>query len=425
MKLIYRIALRLSLALLPLMALWAAVFYYAMIDQVNDDTDDVLENYSESIVMRMLSEQPLPQTGEGDYNSYTLTRVSEEYAARHPGYLFRDAEVYIAEQEEWEPARLLTTIFRSGDGAYYELIVSMPTFEKDDLLAAILQWVVFLYAMLLLIVLGVTTWVFNRSLRPIYRLLRWLDGYTLGGRNAVLADTTSIREFRRLHAAIVQTMQRAERAFEQQKQFIGNASHELQTPLAVLRGRMDWLLDHGALCEEAVGHVVSMQRTLAHAVRLNKTLLLLAKIDNNQFAQSVQVDIAALCREQVALCGELFAGRGIRTQVRLPDRFPASMNESLAEVLVSNLVRNAYIHSVRGASVEIYAEGATLAVVNDGRQPLDGERIFERFYQGSKREGSTGLGLALVRAVCNCYGLRAEYDFVEGRHRFRIVWPQP
>lgn len=76
MKLITRIALRLSLSLLPLMALWAAVFYYAMIDQVNDDTDDVLEKYSEMIIMRMLSDHPLPEKRDGNNNSYTLTRVS-------------------------------------------------------------------------------------------------------------------------------------------------------------------------------------------------------------------------------------------------------------------------------------------------------------------------------------------------------------
>ena len=99
------------------------------------------------------------------------------------------------------------------------------------------------------------------------------------------------------------------------------------------------------------------------------------------------------------------------------------MNETLAEVLVSNLVRNAYIHSACGAFIDVYTEGTTLVVENDGERRLDGDRIFERFYQGSKREGSTGLGLALVRAVCNCYGLRAEYDFRDGRHRFRIVRP--
>ena len=423
MKLITRIALRLSLSLLPLMALWAAVFYYAMIDQVNDDTDDVLEKYSEMIIMRMLSDHPLPEKRDGNNNSYTLTRVSEDYASKQTGYVFRDAEVYIAEQQEWEPARLLTTIFRSGDGAYYELIVSMPTFEKTDLLASILQWVVYLYAMLLLIVLGMTTWVFNRSLGPVYRLLQWLDGYTLGGRNEALPEASSIDEFRRLYAAVHQTMKRSEEAFEQQKQFIGNASHELQTPLAVLRARLDWLLDHAALEKEAVGHVVSMQRTLSHAVRLNKTLLLLAKIDNNQFADCVQVDLARVCREQVALCGELFEGRGLHAGVRLPERFTVLMNEPLAEVLVSNLVRNAYIHSACGAFIDVYTEGTTLVVENDGERRLDGDRIFERFYQGSKREGSTGLGLALVRAVCNCYGLRAEYDFRDGRHRFRIVRP--
>ena len=99
MKLITRIALRLSLSLLPLRALWAAVFYYAMIDQVNDDTDDVLEKYSEMIIMRMLSDHPLPEKRDGNNNSYTLTRVSEDYASKQTGYVFRDAEVYIAEQQ--------------------------------------------------------------------------------------------------------------------------------------------------------------------------------------------------------------------------------------------------------------------------------------------------------------------------------------
>lgn len=424
MKLITRIALRLSLSLLPLMALWAAVFYYAMIDQVNDDTDDVLEKYSEMIIMRMLSDHPLPEKRDGNNNSYTLTRVSEDYASKQTGYVFRDAEVYIAEQQEWEPARLLTTIFRSGDGAYYELIVSMPTFEKTDLLASILQWVVYLYAMLLLIVLGMTTWVFNRSLGPVYRLLQWLDGYTLGGRNEALPEASSIDEFRRLYAAVHQTMKRSEEAFEQQKQFIGNASHELQTPLAVLGGRMEYMLDHAGLDEQTMGEVIQMQRTLGHIVRLNKTLLLLAKIDNGQFPENTDVDISAMIREQKELYDDIYEERDIRCDMHLTGSFLVRMNESLASVLVSNLIRNAYVHSEAGARIDIRIEGRTLTVSNDGVTPLDGKHIFERFYQGSKREGSTGLGLALVKAVADSYGLCVGYRFGEEQHIFSVEWPQ-
>lgn len=422
MKLIYRIALRLSAVMLPLMVLWAVVFYFTMIEQINDDADDVLEDYSELIIMRLLSGHPLPEQNDPGNNSYTLTRVSERYALSRPGFAYYDAEVYIPEKRESEPARILTTIFCDAGEQYYELSVSIPTFEKDDLMAAVLQWVVALYALLLLTVLGMTTWVFHRNMRPLYRLLQWLSDYRPGSRNAPVPNDTAIREFRQLNTAVQRVMDRSEELFEQQKHFIGNASHELQTPLSVLNGRVEWLLDHAALDREATGQLISMQRTLAHIVRLNKTLLLLSKIDNKQFPQRAEVDIAELCREQVELCDEIYAERGIRTTLRLPERFVVCMNESLAGVLVSNLVRNAYIHTPAGGCVELYIDATTLAVLNDGDKPLDGTRIFERFYQGAGREGSAGLGLALVKAVGHYYALRVEYDFAERRHHFRIGW---
>ena len=425
MKLITRIALRLSLSLLPLMALWAAVFYYAMIDQVNDDTDDVLEKYSEMIIMRMLSDHPLPEKRDGNNNSYTLPRVSEDYASKQTGYVFRDAEVYIAEQQEWEPARLLTTIFRSGDGAYYELIVSMPTFEKTDLLASILQWVVYLYAMLLLIVLGMTTWVFNRSLGPVYRLLQWLDGYTLGGRNEALPEASSIDEFRRLYAAVHQTMKRSEEAFEQQKQFIGNASHEMQTPLAVCRNRLEMLVDDAhALTGEQLGEIAKVQRTLDYLVRLNRSLLLLSKIDNGQFPEAEEVDVNALVRRTAEDMEEIYAYRSMRFALVDEGPLTARMNPSLAGSVVANLLKNAFVHGDEGGEVTASVAPRRFTVCNSGAGgPLDAGRIFDRFYQGTKKEGSTGLGLAVVDAVCRLYGLKVSYSYKEGRHCFAVDFP--
>ena len=99
------------------------------------------------------------------------------------------------------------------------------------------------------------------------------------------------------------------------------------------------------------------------------------------------------------------------------------MNESLTSVLITNLLRNAYLHSAAGAAVEVSLGQRRLVVKNEGAEPLDAARIFERFYQGSKREGSTGLGLALVRAVCEAYGLRLTYQYGEGYHHFEVEWP--
>ena len=285
-------------------------------------------------------------------------------------------------------------------------------------------WVVWLYLLLLITVVGTTMWIFHNSMRPLYALLHWLDGYVPGHKTVPVPNNTSITEFRRLNTAAQQAVDRSEELLEQQKQFIGNASHELQTPLAVLGGRMEYMLDHAGLDEQTMGEVIQMQRTLGHIVRLNKTLLLLAKIDNGQFPENTDVDISAMIREQKELYDDIYEERDIRCDMHLTGSFLVRMNESLASVLVSNLIRNAYVHSEAGARIDIRIEGRTLTVSNDGVTPLDGKHIFERFYQGSKREGSTGLGLALVKAVADSYGLCVGYRFGEEQHIFSVEWPQ-
>lgn len=423
MKLILRIALRLSAVLLPLLALWAGLFYYALMGRIREETDDALWDYSELIIQRMLGGERLPQLNEGSNNSYSITPVDSLYVSAHLRLEYYDAEVYIPEKEETEPARVMTTLFQDEDGLYYELKVATPTFEKDELLATIFGWVVFLYLVLLVTVIGITILVFHRSMRPLYDLLKWLDDYRPGGKNRPVPNRTRIEEFRRLNLAAQQAVDRSEALYQQQKQFIGNASHELQTPLAVLSGRMEWLLDHTELTEEQMGEVLQMQRTLKRLSRLNKTLLLLTKIDNHQFPESTTVDIASLVREQQELYCEIFSARDIHWSLSLPESFPVQMNESLASVLVTNLMKNACLHSEPGAEVQVRLENRTLTVSNPGAAPLDQEQVFKRFYQGAKKEGSTGLGLALVKAVADYYGLPIAYRFLDGKHCFSVSWP--
>ena len=420
MKLIYRVALRLSLVLLPIMALWATLFYFTMVDEINDEADDTLEDYSELIITRMLAGHELPPLNSGSNNSYSIMPVDSVYASTHPRIHYYSADVFIPEKNETEPARILTTIFRNNDGRWYELKVTTPTFEKEDLFEAILYWVVFLYVLLLITIFGLTIWVFNYSMRPLYVLLRWIDGYTPGRKSVSIPNDTKISEFRKLNVAVQDAVLRSEEFFEQQKQFVGNASHELQTPLAVLGNRIEWLLDNTDPNETQMSELFKMQQTLGHIVRLNKALLLLTKIDNRQFPESVKVDIAAMIREQVSIYEEIYASRNIACTMNCTEPFVVHMNESLASTLVTNLLKNAYVHTPENGRVEVSIHGRTLTVSNNGDKPLDVDRIFDRFYQGTKKEGSTGLGLALVSAICRYYGLNIEYRFEQGQHRFSV-----
>lgn len=420
MKLIYRIAIRLSLLLIPLMAVWAVIFYLMLAKEINDEADDALENYSELIIMRVLGGEPLPDRNDGSNNSWTISEVSREYAESLPAISYHDEEIYIPEMGETEPARMLVTLFPDRDSRWHELRVAMPTFEKEDLLATTLRWIILLYILLLAISVGTTLWIFRKSLQPLYNLLAWLDGYTPGKKAAPVPDGTDISEFRRLNEAARQAVTRFERMLEQQKQFIGNASHELQTPLAILQGRLEYMVDHAGLDEEMLAEAAKMQSTLSRIIRLNKTLLLLTKIENGQFPESSDVDIAALLEELQETYSDIFSGKGIRCKTDIPHGFTVRMNESLASVLLSNLLKNAWTHCPDGGSIEISLQQGILDVANSGTGPLDKERIFDRFYHDPKKEGSSGLGLALVKAIADGSGMTVEYMFSDGMHHFIV-----
>ena len=420
MQFIYRIALRLTAVLLPLMAVWGALFYFTMVDEIRDEADDSLEDYSAMIISRILAGEELPQGNDGSNNSFEVRAVDSNYAATHPHLRYHDENIYIPDKREQEPARVLTSIFSDAEGQFYELMVMTPTFEKNDLFEAVLAWIVVLYVALLFIVLVVTMIIFRRSLQPLYDLLHWLDAYRPGGRPQSVPNKSDVEEFRRLNVALQQAVDRSEELFERQSQFIGNASHELQTPLAIIGNRVEWLLDSPSITEEEAGELFKIQKTLSRAVRLNKTLLLLTKIDNGQFPESVEVDIVTALEEGVESYGDVYAAREVNFTHNLPAELKVTMNESLATTLISNLVKNAYVHTPQGGDAHIEIVGRTLRVSNTGSEPLDKEHIFERFYQAARKEGSTGLGLALVAAVCRYYNLRLEYFFADGKHNFEV-----
>lgn len=425
MRLVYRIVLHMSWALSLLLAGWAVLFYLTMIDEINDEVDDFLENYAEMLVTRSLAGRELPAAYSGSNNGYYLHDVSAEYAEGRPRMEFSDEVFFIPDKDDDEPARVLRTIFRDSGGRYKELTVMTPTIEKDDLQEAILWWIVYLYLFLLLMILLVNVLVLHRTLRPLYALLRWFDSYTVGGKNAPLVNDTKVIEFRRLNEAANRYAERAESLFERQKQFIGNASHEMQTPLAICRNRLEMLVDDGsALTEAQLGEILKVQGTLDYLVRLNRSLLLLSKIDNGQFPETEAVDINALVRRTAEDMEEIYAYRNMRFTLADEGPLTVRMNPSLAGSMVANLVKNAFVHGDAGGEIVVTVAPRRLTVANSGAGgPLDAGHIFDRFYQGAKKEGSTGLGLAVVDAVCRLYGLKIAYSHADGRHCFTVDFP--
>lgn len=421
MKLIYYIILRITLALTLILTVWAVFFYITMIDEVNDEVDDALEDYSETIIIRALAGEELPSETNGSNNQYYMTEVSKEYAENREDIQYKDSMVYIKEKGETEPARILTTIFRDDEGRYHELTVSTPTIEKDDLKNAIQVWIIILYVALLFCIVIISVWVFYRNMRPLYVLLHWLDSYQTGKKNAPLNNSTRITEFRKLNEAATRYAERTEQMFEQQKQFIGNASHEIQTPLAICRNRLEMLMEDESLSEKQLEELIKTHQTLEYITKLNKSLLLLTKIDNGQFTDTQPLTLNPLLKQYLQDYKEVYNYRHITTSIEERGAFAVTMNESLAVALLTNLLKNAFVHNIDGGHIRVIITKDGITFRNTGVGcPLDKEHIFERFYQGSKKEGSTGLGLAIAESICRLQHLNLRYYYEQEEHCFEI-----
>lgn len=421
MKLFHLVMWRMSAILVVILTCWAVLFYLAVMEEVNDEVDDSLSDYAESLIIRSLSGEEMPDTSNGSNNQYFLYDVSAEYAASYPKISYRDEMVYITAKGETEPARILMTIFQKDDGGYMELVVYTPTIEKYDLQRAILGWIVFLYVLLLLMILAVNAWVFHRNMRPLYTLLKWLENYRLGSKREPLDESLRIVEFRKLNEAANLFSERSEQLYEQQKLFIGNASHEMQTPLAICRNRLEMLMEDDTLTEKQLSELMKTHRTLENLTRLNKSLLLLCKIENRQFT-----DVKPICLNELLLhylddYKEVYAYRCVQVNIHVEDCFRLEMSESLATVLLTNLLKNAFVHTSEGGTIELTFTDSSFEIRNTGEAPLDKDRIFERFYKEGKKEGSTGLGLALVDSICKAYRLHLSYRFEDGMHIFTIL----
>lgn len=421
MNLLYRITFRISIALLVLFAVWGTLFYYIIIDEINDETDDALEDYSEYIITRALMGESLPEKDNGSNNSYYMVEVSSEYADRTPKIRYSEEMVYLHSKKETEPARIYKTIFKDREGHFFELTVMIPTIEKDDLKETILFWIVLLYVALLLAIIIINAIVLRRSLRPLYTILDWINELSLTKETPPLDIRPDITEFHKLADALLRSAQRNAEVYEQQSRFIGHASHELQTPIAIIQNRLEMLVDEPNLTEPQLIQIAKACQTLNDLSRLNKTLLLLAKIENKQFPESGEIHINQTITALLAGFSEAYEYKGINLRIEENAQLHIRMNDTLASVLFNNLIKNAYIHNFPKGEITITINTRSIVFSNTSEsEALNPEHIFKYFYQNSKKEGSSGLGLALVKSIAQLYSLEVSYHYEDGRHRFAI-----
>ncbi|MGM9705745.1 MAG: sensor histidine kinase [Prevotella sp.] len=421
MKLINYISLRLFAIAAVVLTFWSVLFYFAIIDEINDETDDSLEDYAELVIKRYLSGEKMPTTSISTNNQYYLHEVTAGYADSVSHVRYADSEVYIKYKHEYEPARSIAYIFMTDSGRYYEVVVYVPTIDKDDLKEMLFYWIMFLSIAIMICIATLNVFMVRRSMRPLYNLLRAMDAYRLGHGSTVGHNPTRISEFSHISDAVSRLMIRSDKLYANQKIFIGNASHEMQTPIAACKNRLELLLEEGGLNEMQAGEIVRTLNTLNSLSKLNRSLLMLCKIENGQYSDVETVDMAGIVAPLVDDLQTVFADKHISVEQTVDAPWLISMSKQLSRVFVSNVLKNAFVHNVEGGVVKIriYDGGMTVSNTATGR-PLDTSRIYTQFYHTPGNKSSMGLGMSLVKAVCDFYSIDIHYRFDDGLHVFEF-----
>ena len=422
MKLLSYTYRKLALLLFLLMAVWGVLFYYAIIDEVVDETDDTLENYGEILMESALHDPSILETEGSLMSFYKFTPISEE-EGRHYRQVFYDATVYIELEDEDEPVRVMCTAFRMPDGQYYELKLMISILERDDMVEAMLWYLGALFLLFLICTSIGIQLVLKGVFRPLHRLLDWLHCIQPGKEVPPLDNLTKIREFRQLSDAALDMGNRSYKAYEEQKQFIENASHELQTPLAIVRGKVELLAESEGMTEQQMEQLDEIYATLGRAVKLNKSLLLLSRIENGQYTESEDVSVDEILENLLPDLMDIYEHKQVRLLRKQGEQpFIIRCNHSLAQILVSNLVKNSLLHNREEGELQVLTTPTSLVIKNTGDVPLDGEKLFRRFYHGMDgKKDSTGLGLAIARSIALSSSLKLTYEWQDGMHTFRLV----
>lgn len=423
MKLLNKSLFYLSISLFLIIGAWSVVFYFNLLREIKENVDEGLEHYKRQIISKAQKDTTLLLQSNFNEGFFAIRKISKPQAiSQKDTYIdtlmfMQDAD---DETPELEPARLLTTAFENN-GNFYKLQIINSMVEEDDLVAELLRDTFGFYVILITSIILIHNFVLQQLWKPFYSFLNQLRNYRIGSTQNFPEINTKIKEFIDLQQAVSILLRRNIETYEQQKQFIENASHELQTPLATAINKLELLVEKGNLQNDQAENIADIMQIIGRLVRLNKSLLLLTKIENRQFLDTQLVLLNEVVKQNVRDLEEIAEYRHLKISVLEAAELTAYMDSSLANVVVSNLLRNAIFHNIKNGTVIINISKTTLKVSNTGKNtPINEQRLFSRFYKTENETNGTGLGLAIIKAVCNLYGFTILYRFENDIHSFEL-----
>ncbi|KAA6339372.1 Signal-transduction histidine kinase senX3 [termite gut metagenome] len=336
---------------------------------------------------------------------------------------FVNEDFYYIQEQKKESYRVLYAKIQIENQPYI-LMVRLNIHETRKIIksANLLQF--FLFFCLMSGFVLVTRVVYKKLWKPFYLTLREIEQFNIQKNEAPQFQETSIQEFRQLNDALGKLVFNNLQAYKIQKEFTENASHEMQTPLAVFQSKLDILLQQSNLSKEQLLIIQSLYNVTSRLVRINKNLLLLAKMDNLQFPDTEALNVPVVVAGSLLFFTEQAEANAIRIETDMaPGDCIVQSNKTLLESLINNLVTNAIKHNLPEGTIHISFQNRRLVIENTVvSKELDNTALFRRFGRMSQTTKGSGLGLAIVQQICTLYQWQVEYRYDDNRHQFTIIF---
>jgi signal transduction histidine kinase len=405
---------RINLLATVLIFLLASIAFYfliwfVMIGQVDDDLK-IEQREIESYVSKY-QRAPEPIIVKDQRISYEPTELREK--TRHFST--------IKSPDETEPEDFRQISFALPVGNQWLLFKVSKSLEgTQHMNRSIIIISLLTIVLILLVSLLINRWLLHRLWKPFYNTLSGIKKYRLGEKKIPVFGESPVDEFNLLNATLDQFITGAEKEYTMLKEFTENASHELQTPLAIVRSKLDVMIQDEKLSETQSNAAQTAYEAIQKMAKLNQSLLLLSKIENRQFSETNSFDFKDLVKEKMIALQEIWQGRSLQITSSL-ESAPVVMNKELADILLNNLLNNAMRHTGAGTAIHLQLDINKFEISNTASNgPLDPEKLFKRFSKGGQSTDQHGLGLSIVQQIVEVSGKQISYHFGTGQHVFTL-----
>lgn len=420
MKLISKTLIYYLLVSLPLLVLAGVFSYYVINDELKDGTDDALLKEAEN-AQQFLKNVEINQPFFLSSDSMSFIQLSSEH--KHKKKYFDKSILDKSDDDnEYINYRGIKYYATYNDQTYLITILK-PTIEQEELMEGLLSSFEIIIGFLVL-AFFIVNWFVSKTLwKPFYNTLSKLNNYDIKQHHAYQFDSSSTKEFNQLNLALTAMTNKLNSDFLQQKEFTENASHEMQTPLAVVKANLSLLMQSQNIKEDEMNQLEAIDNTVKKLTALNKALILLSKIENHQFNENISVSINDKLKSIIKHYEDVWQNKNIAIETEFDNDIIIPCNPTLADVLLTNLLQNAIRHNHKDGSIHISIKGNTLVIANTGEKlSVAEDELFVRFKKNDASKESLGLGLSIVKSISSIYSININYSYTSNKHTFTLIF---